>query len=404
VVAGELMNKMRKIKLAIISLHPSYYQDKIWCKVSENKLLDVEVVYLSDVGINKNIQHEGFGTSFCWDDLLSLEKYKHIFLKNYGINNAEGLMARVNPQLFNLVRKKKFDVVLTHGYSTFSSLFVIFAAKLAGARIIWRGESTLKGDENSASLKKRLKKIVLTKLFNACDAVMYSCTGNKNYLKFYGAHDSKLFPIPCAVDNDFYRSERKKYLGKEKEIKKELGIEADDFVIVFVARFTTRKRPLDLIEAIKKIEYENITVLFVGDGLERKNMEKFVWKHHIKALFTGFQNQTEISKYYSVSDMAVVISDYDPSPKAMNEAMNFELPIIVTDVVGTAYDLVVDGENGFVVKEGDVDKIAKRIDYLNKNRTVAKAMGKKSWEIVKDWNFQKDAKSVERAVKFVNNK
>lgn len=403
-VAGELMNKTRKIKLAIIALHPSYYQDKIWGKLSQNKLLDVEVVFLSDVGVNKNIQHEDFGTSFCWDDLLSLEKYRHIYLKNYGKNNADGLIARVNPQLFNLVRKKRFDVVLTHGYSTFSSLFVILAAKLAGARIIWRGESTLKGDENSASLKKRLKQIVLTKLFKACDAVMYSCIGNKDYLKFYGVHESKLFPIPCAVDNDYFRTEYKKYLEREKDIRKELGIKEDDFVILFSARFTTRKRPLDLLKAIRKIEHDNILVLFVGDGLERRNMEKYVQNHRIRALFTGFQNQSEISKYYSVSDMAIVASDYDPSPKAMNEAMNFELPIIVTDVVGTAYDLVEDGENGFVVKVGDVDTIAEKIDYLNKNRTVAKVMGKKSWEIIKDWNFQKDAKSVERAVKFVNNK
>jgi glycosyltransferase involved in cell wall biosynthesis len=293
---------------------------------------------------------------------------------------------------------------LIQGYYNLSCWLAFFAAKLAGIKVIWRGESTLKGDENSASLKKRLKQIVLTKLFKACDAVMYSCTGNKDYLKFYGVHESKLFPIPCAVDNDYFRTEYKKYLEREKDIRKELGIKEDDFVILFSARFTTRKRPLDLLKAIRKIEHDNILVLFVGDGLERRNMEKYVQNHRIRALFTGFQNQSEISKYYSVSDMAIVASDYDPSPKAMNEAMNFELPIIITDVVGTAYDLVEDGENGFVVKVGDVDTIAEKIDYLNKNRTVAKVMGKKSWEIIKDWNFQKDAKSVERAVKFVNNK
>jgi len=401
VVVDELMNKKRKVKLAIIALHPSYYQDKIWCKISQNKLLDVEIVFLSDVGINKNIQHEDFGVSFCWDDLLRLNEYKHIFLHNYGRPNHNGLTARVNPQLFKVVRKRRYEAVLLHGYSSLSMLFAFFAAKLAGIKIIWRGESTLKGNEKSFSLKSRLKKIILQRFFKSCDAVMYSCTGNKDYLKFYGVPDSKLFPIPCAVDNDFFRNERKKYLGKENEIRRDLGIKGDDFVVLFSARFTMRKRPLDLLKALKKINHKNIFLLFVGDGPERKNMENFVRLHNVNALFTGFVNQTEISKYYSISDLSVVISDYDPSPKAMNEAMNFELPIIVTDVVGTACDLVRNSDNGFIVSVGDIDAIAEKIDYLNRNRDTTKAMGKRSLEIVKDWNFQKDAICMEKAVQFV---
>jgi len=350
----------------------------------------------------EEIYEEEFQTTIKWD-IPMLDGYKYKFLKNYSLQPYSGFFSRINPAILGEISKNKYDVILLQGYYNLSCWLAFFAAKLAGIKVIWRGESTLKGDENLAALKKRLKKIILTKSFNACDAVMYSCTGNKDYLKFYGAHDPKFFPIPCAVDNDFYRSERKKYLGKEKEIKEDLGIEANYFVVLFSARFTTRKRPLDLLKAIRKIKHDNILLLFVGDGLERRNMEKYVQNHRIRALFTGFQNQSEISKYYSASDMAIVVSDYDPSPKAMNEAMNFELPIIVTDVVGTAYDLVEDGENGFIVKVGDVDTIAEKIDYLNKNRAVAKAMGKKSWEIVKDWNFQKDVKGIEKAVQFVMN-
>ncbi len=395
------MKKRAKIRLAIIAPHPVQYHFPLFKEVEKLSNIDSKILYCADMGVEE-IYEEEFKTTIKWD-IPMLDGYKYKFLKNYSLKPYSGFFSRINPAILSEISKNKYDVILIQGYYNLSCWLAFFAAKLAGIKVIWRGESTLKGDENSAALKKRLKKIVLTKLFNACDAVMYSCTGNKDYLKFYGAHDSKFFPIPCAVDNDFYRSERKKYLGKEKEIKEELGIEANYFVVLFSARFTTRKRPLDLLKAIRKIEHDNILVLFVGDGLERRNMGKYVQNHRIRALFTGFQNQSEISKYYSASDMAIVVSDYDPSPKAMNEAMNFELPIIVTDVVGTAYDLVEDGENGFVVKVGDVDTIAEKIDYLNKNRAVAKAMGKKSWEIVKDWNFQKDVKGIEKAVQFVMN-
>ena len=133
-------------------------------------------------------------------------------------------------------------------------------------------------------------------------------------------------------------------------------------------------------------------------------MEAFVKEHNLKAVFTGFQNQTQLPKYYTISDIDVVISDYDPSPKAMNEAMNFRLPIIVSDAPGTAYDLVKNGENGFVVKVGDIDTIAKKIDYLNKNREEMKIMGKKSFEIVQNWNYTEDVKGILKAIEYVTEK
>ena len=133
-------------------------------------------------------------------------------------------------------------------------------------------------------------------------------------------------------------------------------------------------------------------------------MENYVQKYHINAIFTGFVNQTKISKYYSISDLDVVISDYDPSPKAMNEAMNFRLPIIVTDIVGTANDLIKDGENGFVVKVGDVDLISERIDFLNKNRKELLRMGNNSFDIVEGWNFKEDVKGILDAIDYITEK
>ncbi len=172
-------------------------------------------------------------------------------------------------------------------------------------------------------------------------------------------------------------------------------------MVLFSARFTERKRPLDLLRAVNEISHQDITVLFVGDGVEREAMEEYARQNGIKAVFVGFINQGAIAKYYSVADVAVVISDYDPSPKALNEAMNFELPIIVTDVVGTANDLVRHGENGFLVKVGDIDAIAAHIGYLNISRTKAREMGRKSLEIVNCWSFVEDAKWVEKTMEYV---
>jgi len=387
---------MNRVTVYYFAPHPVQYHTGIYKELSKFNDIDFKVIYEDDIGL-KPVYVEEFKKEIKWDiDLL--DGYPYEFMKNFSLNPMGGFLSRVNFELFKKFFIDKPDVVIFAGYVTLSDWLIMLLSKLTNTKIIFRGEATLRGNEGK-TLKSRIKEKFLRWWLKRCDIVMYSCTGNKEYWTFYGVNEDRMLPIPCAVDNDFFQNERKKYIGKENDIKKELRIDENDFVIIFPARFTTRKRPLDLLNAVKNIDNKNITILFVGDGLERENMERYVENNNIKAVFVGFKNQTEISKYYSIADLGVVISDYDPSPKAMNEAMNFELPIIVTDITGTSSDLVKDNKNGFIVKVGDIDTISKKIDYLNNNRDIAKQMGKKSLEIVNEWTFEKDAYYINEAVK-----
>ncbi len=396
-----------KKKLAIYALHPIMYQTPIFKRLNEhilnNKMsVDLEVLFGDDLLIRESYNKK-YNATFSHGKWV-LDGYKYSFLKNLSINSNRGFFSRINPSIFNKLRLNRYDAILIHGYESLTAWLAIVAAKLTGTKIIWRGEAVLRGTESNYSLKQILKRLLLTRFFKTCDAIMFSCTGNKEYLKFYGVEENKLFSIPCAVNNEFFQKERDKYIKELDNIKSELDIDKGHLVILFSARFTSRKRPLDLLNALTKLDNTKITVLFVGDGPERKKMEKFVLKNNINAVFTGFVSQIEISKYYSISDLDIVISDYDPSPKAMNEAMNFRLPIIVSSVVGTAQDLVKDGQNGFIIKVGDIDTIAEKINYLNNNRNKLIEMGNKSFEIVQNWSYKEDVDGIIEAFNFLKNK
>ena len=176
-------------------------------------------------------------------------------------------------------------------------------------------------------------------------------------------------------------------------------MEEDDFVIIYVSRMNDNKNLDTLVESVNIIEHKNINLLFVGDGPEKGKIENLCKKYNIKSSFVGFKNITEISKYYTISNIFLLLSkDFENSPKVLNEAMNFELPVIVTSLAGTVKDLVIDNYNGYSVNPIDIKSIAKKIDYLNKNRDLAKQMGKKSLEIVNEWTFEKDAKYINQAI------
>ena len=389
---------MNKIKLAIYSVNPVQYHAPIFKALAKEEDIEATVLFGSDIGL-KPFYNKEVKAIIEWDIPL-VEGYRHKFFRNFAKNNSRGTFSRINLGMFSHIIKNRYDVVLIHGYDTISSWIVFLAAKCIRAKIIWRGEAAIRVAHRQSIFKKFLKTKILPWYFRRCNAVMYSCTGNKEYLDQFKVPQKKMFLIPCAVDNTFFRKGRLQYIHKTGGIRKDLGINGDAFVILFSSRFTIRKRPLDLIEAVSKIENKNIVLLFVGDGLEKENMKKLVNKYAIKAVFTGLVGQKELPKYYGIADLYAIISDYDASPKSLNEALNFELPILVTDKVGTSKDLVTDHQNGFIVKSRDVKAMAEKIDFFNKNRNLAKEMGEKSLAISNEWSIENDIIGIKQAIEY----
>ena len=383
------------INLAIIDTRPNIYKVGIWKELYKSKSINSHVFFCCDDGVNDEFYDTTFNI-YRQSDTWLLNDFSFSFPKDYSFFNNI-FLRYINPTVFLDILRGEFDIVLVQGYNNFMYVFSMILARARGAKVIFRGEAVLRGNEHEFTIKNFIKKYYIKLIFKLSNAVMYSCSGNKKYFQFYNVETSKLHPIPCAVDNKLYSSEYAKYSLETDFIKKELNINRQDFVIIFLARFTKRKKAQDLLTAVSQIDHSNITILFVGDGPELQNMKSFSTKNNIKAVYTGYTEQKEISKYYTIADLCVIVSDYDPSPKVMNEAMNFELPIIVTDVIGTAHDLVEDGHNGFIIKLSDINALSERINYLNQNRDLNNQMGKKSQKIVKKWSFERDIYYLEKA-------
>ncbi|MBP7275297.1 MAG: glycosyltransferase [Kiritimatiellae bacterium] len=384
-------------RLAIFAPHPVQYHAGIYRELAKLEGVDATVFYEDRIGL-KPVYVKEFKTTVQWDiDLLS--GYRHVFLRNWSRKPQGGFFARVNPGIVSVLARGRYDAVLFTGYNRFSEWLIWTFAPWTGARRIFRGEATLEAGAGVTTLRNRLKKRHLARFLSRCDRVLYSCTGNREYFRHYGVPDNKMQLLPCAVDNDYFKNERARHEPCRLEIRRELGIAPDDFVIIFAARMLPLKRDDDLINAVSRIDHRRIVLLFVGDGPARPRAEALAREKGVRAVFTGFANQGEISRYYAISDLFAMLSERDRSPKAMNEAMNFSLPLICTKVTGTAYDLVEDGRNGYMVDTGDLDAIARHIDHLNRHREEAAAMGRRSLEIVERWSFQADALSIRDAVR-----
>ena len=71
----------------------------------------------------------------------------------------------------------------------------------------------------------------------------------------------------------------------------------------------------------------------------------------------------------------------------VNEAMCFGLPVVVSDQVGAASDLVMHGKNGFIFPAGDVEALANNIKQLMElSEEERSAMGTLSSDLIKEWS------------------
>ena len=373
-------------KLLIFSGNPSQYHAPLFRKINKALNGKMFVMFGGSFGIEPFYNPE-VSSIIKWDipiiggypfkvyRSLSSEKWRNFFRWN-------------NPGMIFTVIFSKAPFVLIHGYNSLSAIYVYLAALISRKKIIFRGEAIEKIHRRK-SFTNFLKEIILYFYFLGTYKVLFSCTKNCQYLKkFLLGKNYKLVSFPCAVDNYFFRS-RKINKNKKKQLKEDLGIPKDHVIIATCSRITKRKRINLLLKALKLLN-KKVTVLLIGDGPERLNLEKQAKNLKLNLIITGFVGQKKVAEFLSISDIFTILSIYDASPKALNEAINFSIPIIASEGVGTSEDLVINGVNGYIYRENEYDLLSKNLEFLILNKKKRKEMGGKNKHIINKYTLEKD--------------
>lgn len=390
-------------RLAILTSHPIQYQAPLFREYSKRKEVDVMVFFCLNFGSELYLDEE-FGQNVRWDTPI-LSGYKYKFLKNYSPKPTYSTWwGEINLGIVNEIIFGRYDSILIFGWSHSTHLLAFLAAFISRTPVLLHGENPLSQEMGKNKLKLFIKKIIFIPLFWLVSSFLYIGEQNKMFYKSYGVSDKKLFFTPYAVENKRFLADAEKIRNKKSIFKKKLGIPKEEVVILFAGKLIAKKCPMDLLHAFELLSaiynLQDVHLLFVGDGELRSELEKYVAQNQIhNAKFFGFKNQTELSEYYGASDIFVLPSGIGETwGLAVNEAMCFGLPIIISDVVGCSSDLVKNGENGFIFKFGDTKHLASCINTLVVDRKSCERFGKKSFEIIKDFSYEKDVKGILEAI------
>jgi glycosyltransferase involved in cell wall biosynthesis len=174
-------------------------------------------------------------------------------------------------------------------------------------------------------------------------------------------------------------------------LQREFGLPVDQPAILMLGRLIEQKQPLEVVRAFAAVRRERAcSLLVVGTGPLEAALRELVAKERIPDVaFAGFLDQTQIDRAYAAADVFVLFSKSETWGIVVHEAMNFGLPIVVSDRVGCAPDLVVEGGNGHVVPHGDREALARTLGRLLDSEEERRRLGRASVSIVDAYTYDR---------------
>lgn len=381
-------------KLAIVTTHPIQYNAPWFKLLAQRGNVEIKVFYTWSQA-SKEVKDKTFGKVIKWDIPL-LEGYDYEFVENIskdpGTHHKNGIDC---PKLNNRITAWQPDTVLIFGWYLKSHLNAMKFFK--GKVPVWfRGDSTLLDD--MPGIKQVLRKYYLTYIYRCIDKAFYVGTQNKAYFKSVGLKDSQLVLAHHAIDNDrFYDSEEKQYEKSALAWRKELGFNDDDLVVLFAGKFESKKQPDFLLKAIQeanKTLKRPLKLLMVGHGPLEDDLQ-LLSKNDTNIKMIPFQNQSKMPILYRLGNVLCLPSK-GPGETwglAVNEAMASKRPVIVSNKVGCARDLVTQNETGYIFKHNNINELVEIQVGLNKSQLAN--MGEKAEMKIQKYNFKNIVMAIE---------
>lgn len=155
------------------------------------------------------------------------------------------------------------------------------------------------------------------------------------------------------------------------DMRKQLGIAAEAFVIGSVGRLNEVKRQDLLLHAVSQ-SGTNATVLLVGDGPEQASLERLAEALKLRVIFAGYQPLP--IDYLEAMDVFTLTSRSEGFPVSLLEAWSVKLPVVVSNVGGLPA-IIRNGETGVLIPPADAPAFAHAFRQLHREPTLRTKLG-----------------------------
>jgi glycosyltransferase involved in cell wall biosynthesis len=189
--------------------------------------------------------------------------------------------------------------------------------------------------------------------------------------------------IPNGVDAELFANAEPSDLSV-------FGIPPDAQTMLFVGRLDPQKDPCLLLQAMELLmsSYPQLHLLFVGDGPLKEELKSQVVNSELKERVHCAGRRDDVANLMKACDVFVLPSRWEGMPNVVLEAMAAGLPIVATEVEGTA-ELLAENQTGLLVPPHSPTALAEAVETLLRDSKQAQSMKQSAQQLVSKrftWN------------------
>jgi glycosyltransferase involved in cell wall biosynthesis len=368
----------QKTRLAIVVSHPIQYFVPVYRSLARRDDIEIKVFFTWHAG-GTAVEDRGFGQAITWDIPLT-DGYEFERVPNAasdpGTHHFFGLR---NPTLLSRVMSWRPDIVHVSGWAWFSHLQLLHSLHRRRVATLFFGDSHLL-DGGPYGPRWWIKAALLRRVYSWPAGFLVAGSANRAYLARFGVPQRKLHPCPHTIDVHRFGDAGARLEQEASRWRSELRIAPEQRVLLYAGKFESKKRPVELMRAVAKLQKPTLVLIMVGAGELQVEVDALAAADPSRFRVLPFQNQSRMPLVYRLGDIFVLPSAYGETwGIAVLEAFACGRPAIVSDRVGCAAD-VVDPTCGRIFHCNDWSGFGKTVEDLLGDPGKLAGMGRAALE------------------------
>jgi glycosyltransferase involved in cell wall biosynthesis len=277
--------------------------------------------------------------------------------------------AGVVGQLRRAVERRAPDIVETH---MIKSHFLTLAAKLARGRRWVAYHHGYTTTDAKMRVYNQLNRLTLPR----ASRVITVCGPFASQLSGAGVRPEKISVVHSSI-----AAPRATRAEDVSELKKRLGVNDGERVILAVGRLSKEKGHVGLVHALERLRRDATALSFrlvvVGEGPERERVEAAVSSSGLSDRIVFAGHASDVRPFYAMADVLALPSHSEGSPLVLLEAMAAGVPVVAT-AVGGVPEVATDGETALLVPPHDASAFANALARVLADETLARSLAEKA--------------------------
>ena len=324
-------------RVTVVSPEPTPYRAPLFDRLAARDDIDLTVIYAARTVAGRS-----------WSVDL---RHGATFLRGFGVPGARTLLRHdypLTPGVFRVLGASRPEVVVVSGWSTFASQAAVAWCRARRVPYVLHVESH--DLDSRPAWRRAVKDTVASRVIRGAAGVLVVGSAARDSVVARGADRVRVFANTIDVD-----------------------------------------RWIERAQAIPRPAHDGVVVLSVGRDVPEKGFDilrSACARAGVRLeTITGGVPEEELAKRYVEADIFALLSRHEPWGVVVNEAAASGLPLVLSERVGAAYDLLRDGENGYLVPVDDAVAAAEAIRTLAADADQRRAMGERSRELVRAWDY-----------------